>query len=221
MFTENGYTLWLFDRRDNPPAGYTVYDIADDTAAVMTALGIENASVFGASQGGMAAMLLAAGYPEKVRNLVVASSLCSRNATFDAVVEKWTELALGKDAEALVNAFGETVFSQAFWGKYGDIVINMNRDITDAEFEKMIIMSRAMDGFDARESLKKIKCPALVIGSEGDRVVTPEGTREIAEILGCELYMYPAQYGHAVYDEAPGFAQKCFEFINKTEAING
>ena len=50
-FTDD-YTVYLFDRAKDIREGYSVRDMAADTAAAMSELHIENADVFGASQGG-------------------------------------------------------------------------------------------------------------------------------------------------------------------------
>ena len=47
------FTVYLFDRRKNLPARYSVYDMAKDTAEAMQSLGLRELCLFGASQGGM------------------------------------------------------------------------------------------------------------------------------------------------------------------------
>ena len=68
------YRVWLFDRRRNMPETYSISEMAEDTAVVMEYLGLEGAYVFGASQGGMIAQVLAMEHPELVRKLVIGSS---------------------------------------------------------------------------------------------------------------------------------------------------
>jgi len=58
-----GYRVYVFDRRKDMPAGYTVRRMAEDTLAVMRSLGIFRADLFGASQGGMIALAMAALQP--------------------------------------------------------------------------------------------------------------------------------------------------------------
>ena len=53
------YTIYIFVRRTNAKEGYTIRNMADDTATVIRKIGIKNANVFGASQGGMIAMYMA------------------------------------------------------------------------------------------------------------------------------------------------------------------
>ena len=69
------HTVYLFDRKRDVCPGYTVSDMADDTAAAMRSIGISDADVFGASQGGMIAQLIAARRPELVRRLVLLGRL--------------------------------------------------------------------------------------------------------------------------------------------------
>ena len=57
------YTVYVFDRAKNIHDGYTVRNMAEDTAKAMRRLNIEKADVFGASQGGMIAMYLAIDHP--------------------------------------------------------------------------------------------------------------------------------------------------------------
>ncbi|MEE0830884.1 MAG: alpha/beta hydrolase, partial [Longicatena sp.] len=62
--------------------------------------------------------------------------------------------------------------------------------------------------------LNEIKCPVLVLGGEKDKIITSRASVEIANKLGCEIYMY-AQYGHAVYEEAKDFNQRIYQFLAK------
>ena len=65
------YSVTLLDRRKHLPEPYTVFDMAEDTAAAMDALGIKTADVMGVSQGGMIALCMALAQPEKIHRLVL------------------------------------------------------------------------------------------------------------------------------------------------------
>ena len=58
IFTKD-YRVYVFDKKDVIPEGYTIKKIAEDTANAMKELGIEKAYVLGVSQGGMVAQYLA------------------------------------------------------------------------------------------------------------------------------------------------------------------
>ncbi len=212
-FTEE-YTVYLFDRPQDLAEGVTIRDLADDTAAAMEALNIKDACVFGASQGGMIAQYVAIDHPELVNKMVLGSTLSKPNDTFLDVVNQWLSLAEDKDEEGLLEAFVDEVYSAGTLEAYRDVMISSNRGITDEEYERFIRLAKACLTFDCYDELSQIQCPVLVLGSEGDKVVTPEGSREIAAALPqSELYMYDESYGHGVYDEAPDYKQRCMDFF--------
>ena len=64
------------------------------------------------------------------------------------------------------------------------------------------------------EELDKITCPIFVIGGGIDQVVGGGASKEIANKLNCEIYLYE-NWGHAAYEEAKDFNQKVFEFLKK------
>ena len=208
------YTVYLFDRVKSISDGYSVRDMAADTAKAMKELGIENADVFGASQGGMIAEYLAIDYPGLVHKMILGSTLARPNDGFDNIVDEWISLAEEKQETKLLESFVDSVYSEATLEAYRDTLISMNRNISDEEYERFIILARACKGFDCYDELSGIKCPVLVIGSEGDRVVGAEGSEQIASALGCELYLYGDNYGHGVYDEAPDYRQRCLDFLH-------
>jgi pimeloyl-ACP methyl ester carboxylesterase len=101
MLAERGYHVIRFDNRDiglsskveggpipNPlelmtgnysSASYTLDDMADDTAGLLDALGIDAAHVVGASMGGMIGQVLACRHAERVQSLTsIMSSTGSR-----------------------------------------------------------------------------------------------------------------------------------------------
>ena len=207
------YTVYLFDRAKNLHEGYTIRDISRDTASAMMALNLTNADIFGASQGAMATICLAIDYPELVHSMVLGSTLAKPNETFTRVGKTWVELAEKRDEKGLLENFVDVVYSQATLEKYRDAMISANVGISEAEYERFLVLARACQGFDMYEQLSAIKCPVLVLGSEGDRVVTAEGSRQIAEKLGCAIYLYDASYGHAVYDEAPDYKKRVLDFF--------
>jgi pimeloyl-ACP methyl ester carboxylesterase len=67
-------------RSDAPPGPYSTRQLAVDAVAVLDALGIERAHVFGVSMGGMIAQELALGFPERVDRLVLGSTQASTQA---------------------------------------------------------------------------------------------------------------------------------------------
>lgn len=213
-FTD-GYTVYVFDRPDDIRNCRTVRDMAAETAATMHDLHLTDADLFGASQGGMIAQYIAIDHPELVRSLILGSTLAQPNATFRTVIGEWVRHADIRDENGLLESFADRVYSEATLQAYRETIISANRGICEEEFRRFSVLAAACLSFDSRAELSSVRCPALVLGSEGDRVVTAEGSRQLAAGIGCELYLYDARYGHGVYDEAPDYRYRCLDFLRR------
>lgn len=211
------YTVYLFDRSAFLKEGYTIKDLADDTAKAMKALGIEGADIYGISQGGMIALSLAVYYPELCNRVIVASTLARTNDTFESVINNWIKLAEEKDEEGLLLSFIEDVYSENGVSAYKDVLLESNRGITDEEYERFIILANSCLNYDIYDDLDRVVSPVLVLGAEGDKVMTVNGPVEIGEKLGCSMCIYPKEYGHAVYDEAKDIKSRILEFLGVVE----
>ena len=208
------YTVCLFDRKRDIQSGYTVSDRADDTAAAMRALGIADADVFGASQGGMIAQLLAARYPKLVRRVALGSTILWQNAMSRATFDGWVALADAGEPRALNRDITKKVYSPAYIDRFKDAFAALEADATDAEMRRFSVLARACRTFDAHAEVEKIACPVLVLGTWDDAVLSGEGSVEIARRLRCPLVMYSG-YGHAVCDEAPDFLEHLNRFFSE------
>ena len=211
---ENEYTVYLFDRATNIKDGYSIRDMAKDIADAMKELNIENAYIFGASQGGMIAQYLAIDYPELVNKVVLGSTLSKPNDTSINVISNWINLAKEKEETKLLESFVDDVYSKNTLDNYRDYLISSNAGITDEEYERFIILASACNTFDCYDELINIKCPVLVLGSYGDKVVTVEASKEISEKINSDIYLYDDSYGHGVYDEASDYKQRILDFFN-------
>ena len=110
-FTED-YTVYLFDRRKEFGLGYSVEDMAADTALVMKSLGIAHADIMGFSQGGMMAESIAENHPNLVRKLVLGSTFSRANETSNAVFDKWIRWTLEGKIETLISDFVDKLYTE-------------------------------------------------------------------------------------------------------------
>ena len=212
----DAYTIYVLDRRKDLPAAYSMRDMAEDTAGALQALGLRQVNLFGASQGGMISMQIAVSHPELVKKLVLGSTTaCVTDGQF-VLFDQWIRLAEAGDAETLYLAFGEALYPKEILEASRELLKDLAKTVTEVELRRFVVMAKALKGFDITDELPKIRCPALVIGSEDDRVVGGEASRIIAQRLGghpgCELFMYDG-YGHAAYDTAPDYRDRIAEFL--------
>jgi pimeloyl-ACP methyl ester carboxylesterase len=186
-------------------APYKLYDMAQDTIALMDVLKIRSAHIVGASMGGMIAQEIAIAFPERVRSLVSIMSTTgnpripppSREATAvlmappattrDEFIARyartWNVLRAGSfpEDEALDRARAERTFE---------------RGINPAGSGRQL---RAILASGSRkERLRAVKAPTLVIHGTVDPLVRPEGGKDTAaSIPGAKLMMVEGM-GHAL-----------------------
>jgi len=213
MFAKR-YRVYVFDRKEEIPEGYTVRDIAADTAEAMRLLGISNADVFGVSQGGMIAQYLAIDHPELVHKLVLAVTLARNNATVETVIADWISMAEKGDFDRFVSDMMLKMYSDAYIKKYRLMVPLVAKFSKPKDFGRFIRLAKACLTCNTYDELDKIKCSVLVLGGKQDKIVTGEASEEIAKKLQCECYMYE-ELGHAAYEEAKDFNRKMYEFFRK------
>ena len=208
------YKVYILDRKVDIPKGYTVRDIAADVAYAMKELGISNADVLGISQGGMIGQYLAMDYPELVHKLVLGVSLSRENPTAREVISNWISMAEQGDYEGISTDMLEKMYTEAYKEKYGKLIPLLSKAGKPKDMERFITLAKACFTCDTYEQLDKIKCPVFVIGGKLDQIVTGEASVEIAEKLGCKLYMYE-DMGHAVHEEAKDFNERVLEFLQR------
>ena len=208
------YKIYLFDRRKNLPENITVRELAADIALAMDTLGLKKADVFGVSQGGMIAQYLAIDRPDLVNKLVLAVTISRNNDTVEKVIGDWICMTEKEEWKALVNDMAVKMYSDAYIRKYKMMMPLLTAMQKPKDVKRFLTLAKACLTCNAYEELDKIKCPVFVIGGKCDKVVTGEASEEIAEKLGCEIYMYE-KLGHAAYEEAKDFNQRVLAFLKK------
>ncbi|MBQ8596828.1 MAG: alpha/beta hydrolase [Lachnospiraceae bacterium] len=206
------YRVYVFDRKEEIPEGYTVKDIADDIAYAMGVLHIEKADIFGVSQGGMVAQYLALEHPQLVNKLVLAVTISRENETVRSVIGHWIELTEKEDFEALVSDMMYKMYTDGYLKKYSGLVPILARMGRPKDPNRFIRLAKACVTCDTYHRLEEITCPVFVIGGKLDKIVTGEASEEIAAKLGCEIYMYE-ELGHSAYEEAEDFNSRIKAFL--------
>jgi len=118
------------------------------------------------------------------------------------------------DWKALVNDMAVKMYSDAYIRKYKMMMSLLTAVQKPKDVKRFITLVKACLTCDTYEELDKIKCPVLVLGGAKDKIVTAHASKEIAEKLGCEIYMYE-ELGHAAYEEAGDFNQRVYDFFVK------
>jgi pimeloyl-ACP methyl ester carboxylesterase len=189
--------------RSRRAAHYTLADMADDAAALLSRLDLGPAHVIGASMGGMIAQTLAARRPEAVRSLTSIMSSTGSLRSGQPALRLYSVFLrrAPHDRDAFI-AHMERVFaaigSRGLARDHDDIraiaAASYDRD-HDPEGAGRQLAAIIAAG-DRTAELRRIKAPTLVIHGTADRLVSPSGGRATARAIpGAELLMVPGM-GH-------------------------
>ena len=210
------FTLYFFDRRKDMPESCTVYEMARDTAKAINALGLKDICLFGASQGGMIAAVIAAENPELVAKLALGSCAFAVNSQVNETAGRWIELAENGEYEKLFLDFGEKLYPREICEIYRDYFVSQSETVTAEEAKRFITLAKGLDGYDMSERTGEIKCPSLLLLADDDKVFGKGHIAETRELIkgrsNFEIFVYSG-YGHAAFDTAPDYRVKLKEFF--------
>ena len=158
----------------------------DDVRAVMDAVGIERAAIFGISEGGSLATLFAASHPERSQALIIYGGFAQFSdwMTQEALEslfqyidkswgsgEGWLKFAPTKE--------GDLAFQQ-WWGKFERLGASPGAVTT---------LMRMNSQIDITEILPSVNVPTLVIHRKDDTLVRVEAGRLLAERIPGAKYV--------------------------------
>jgi pimeloyl-ACP methyl ester carboxylesterase len=146
----------------------SIEQMADDTAAALQHLGIENADFFGYSMGASVALHLAIRHPDVVRKLVLAAVTYNLSGIHPGLME------------GLAQMKPEMMFGSPWHEEYMRIAPDPDNFAT--LFAKKTQMDRNIKDL-AAEVIQSIKAPTLLIIGDSD-IVRPEHTVEMFRLLG-------------------------------------
>lgn len=206
----------------SPDATYTVEQMADDAAALLSKLGIVSAHVLGYSMGGMIAQALAVRHPDKVDNLVIAAS-APRVSTLNRLVCLSCQKILShgvprEDAQALMIPW---FFSNAFLtnlveGKLANPLPKLEPQMPQTP-HGLLHQFQALATFDMRSLLGTINVPTLIIAGEKDLLMPIEDAQELARLIPDARLVVIPHAGHLLIHEQPAvFLQMVSAFMKST-----
>lgn len=180
-------------------------DFAADAVALLGHLGIQRAVVCGCSMGGYAALALAAGYPERLRALVLADS----RAGADAEDGRQRRLDMARRVGVEGTGFVAEAMIPKLLGKTSherrpELRRWLEEQIAAAPPAGVAAAQRGMaERPDQGPLLPRIAVPALIVVGEEDELTPPEESARMArEIPGARLVVIP-EAGHLASLERP------------------
>jgi 3-oxoadipate enol-lactonase len=190
-----------------PDVQYSTRMMADDTAGLMGALGIDRAHVVGVSMGGMIAQELALAHPGRVRSLHLGCTLARPDGYLLALNRAWREVRIHLGREAALRTIALWLFAPRTYNERPDFVEGLLGAALANPFPQSVTgflrQSEAVTRHDTLARLAGIRCPTLVTVGEEDILVPPRFSRELAaRIPGASLHTIP-EAAHAHFWERP------------------
>jgi 3-oxoadipate enol-lactonase len=217
------YRTIAMDHRDTGDSdevadGYTVADLADDAAALLTALGIERAHVVGISLGGFTALEFALRHPDKMEKLVLVSTSAG-GATHVAANQEILAL-LAPDPNLEIGERAIRNYSRIMAAEYvASHPEALERVAETARYRPMspagyMRQLQAALSHNVAESLHRITAPTLVIHGDLDPLVPPQNGAYLAtEIRGARHIVYPGVGHIPIVERADDFNRDVLAFL--------
>ena len=177
-----------FDKRgmglsDRDSGAYTLENIVDDALAVLDECGVERMVVFGVSEGGSAATMLAAMHPDRVSAMVQYGTY-ARVSRAEGYQEGIPVEVTRRVWDRMIERWGDP-FSIDYWAP------SAAHDPELREWWARMLRSGVSPGairtiglmyedLDVRPLLSAVSVPTLVLYRAGDRVVPPALSRIVA-----------------------------------------
>ena len=178
-----------FDKRgmglsDRDSGAYTLENVVDDALAVLDAVGVQQTAVFGISEGGPAATMLAATHPDRVSAMVQYGTYARLTKAEDfpeglptEVMEKfWARIQENWAEPASIDYWAPSRAGDPelrdWWGKV------LRSGLSPRGLRGLIDMYRHLD---VRPLLGSVRAPSLVLYREGDLMVPAPLSRAVAK----------------------------------------
>ena len=203
----------LFDKRgmglsDRVQGAPSLEDTLSDAMCVLDAAGSNRTFVMGTSEGGAAAVLLAASYPERVRGLILYSSTPKLVKTNGEPTWASDEVTFANSIEQIQKQWGgpwaiqnfapsraQNEKFRAWWAK----VLRSSTSPSEAS-----AVLRALREIDIRPLLPQIRTRTLVIHKTYDRMLTVEAGRYFATHMpNAKLVELPGEDHFFFVDSTP------------------
>lgn len=197
--------------RDFP---WTLDRICDDYLAVMDALGIARCHVVAAKIGGTIARYFAARNPERILTLTVAGTPVPRRAVGSRadLVEEFETQGVGHWARRTMTGRLGSRFPAAgleWWIQF------MGRTAVSTQ----VGFIPAIADSDITDALPRIKCPTLVITTEGSALGSVEEVRAWQRLIPrSELLVLPGNSYHVAASDPERCAEATLDFIRRAGA---
>jgi pimeloyl-ACP methyl ester carboxylesterase len=204
---EKRFTILRPDLRGHGKSGRitrcSMDDFVADVIGLADAAGTDQFSLAGFSLGGLIAQYCALAAPERLRRVVLISTVARRTAEERQRVVERAALLERDGIMAVTGAAAERWFTPAFKQRHPERVAQRLAELAANDLASYVAAYRVFGLADEGVPLSAIRTPALIMTGEDDPGSNPRMARVLhEEIAGSELEILPG-LRHSVLLEAP------------------
>ena len=204
---------------DKPPGPYSTEGQADQVAAFLGAIGIDNAHVAGMSFGAAVGMHLAARHPGRVRSLSLHSGWHVTDDYLKIVIEQWRTLAttLPTVADVVIQAIFPWCFTPEMYVERPEFVatlVDFVRGRPAQPVDAFLAQTDAVLAHDASGVLGDIGVPTLITVGARDLVCSTRFAEPLKSgIAGSELVVFDHLSHAGLHEDPETFNRATLDFL--------
>jgi 3-oxoadipate enol-lactonase len=209
---------------DKPDGAYSTELFADDVAAFMQALKIEQAHVSGLSLGAAVGIWLAAKYPTRVKSLSLHSAWPKTDAFIRTAVEGWRAMAngLGSVTEMVILGIFPWCLTPELYAAKPDYIKSLAdflRSRPAQPLEAFLRQSSAVLAHDVDAQLARIRAPTQITFGRRDQLTSTRFLDRLKNgIRDSEVLIFEACAHAAMYETVDDFNQRTLAFLRRHAA---
>lgn len=185
--------------QSDKPSAFTIEDHVNDILGIMDHFGFEKAHLLGISMGSYIAQLVAITAPDRIDKLVL--TVTKSNGLTSSIQR------LLKENETQIQGLDmhETILKLLKYMVYDTELMKDYLEIFETRLspEQFNAANKAIDAFDFRKELSKVKAKTLVISGKYDGLNPPDGGKEVASLIKDATFVEMQYSGHAPMFEEP------------------
>ncbi|HTT40074.1 MAG TPA: alpha/beta hydrolase [Burkholderiales bacterium] len=206
---------------DKPGGAYSTEMFADDVAALMQAIGVQKAHIYGVSLGAATGMWVAAKYPDRVKSLSLHSGWTKSDPYLQTVVRGWQLMAkqLNNMPELVIEGIFPWCFTPELYAakpEYIQALSDFVRGRPKQPLDAFIQESDAVIAHDAAAQLGKIRAPTQITFGRHDMVTSTRFADPLKNgIKNSELHIFEDCSHAGLYENVPAFNETTLAFLRK------
>jgi 3-oxoadipate enol-lactonase len=208
-------------KSDKPPGPYSTEVYADQVAAFLGAIGVEQAHIAGVSLGAGVGMHLAARHPGRVRSLSLHSAWDTSDHYLKTVVELWRTVAptLPSVADAVIQAIFPLCFTPEMYvdrPEFVETLTDFVRGRPAQPLDAFLAQTEAAMTHDVSPVLGEIGVPSLITVGAHDLVCSRRfGERINSRIGGSEMVVFEHLSHAGLHEDPDTFNRATLDFLRR------